>query len=444
MKQVQSDFSKYIALSVAGMLGSAGTILADTFFVSDRLGAQGLTALNLAIAVFGLINGVGMMLGAGGATRYVILSAQGKKQEADRAFSAGLAAAVLTGLFFLGCGILFAERLAGFLGADASVLPMCSIYLKTILCFAPFFVLNHFFMIFIRSDGNPRLSALAMLTASFSNIALDFVMMYPLDMGIFGAALATGLSPAIGLCICSAHLFWKKNQFHFTSSGLFSGELVRIVSIGLSSFVNEFSSSIVLVVYNLLILRCSGNTGIAAYGIVANLALVVMAVFSGIAQGVQPLFGRAFGRGDEGEVKKLYRAGVLLSVCIGIVTLGVVHGFTRQLAAVFNSENDPMLQMIAESGLRLYFTGFLFAGTNVLTASLFASVQKPGNAFFISFFRGCAGVVVTAAVFSAALGMNGIWLSFPVTEIMVFLIGRHCLRRDRAAENCPEENCAAS
>ena len=442
MKKIRSDFSRYIVLSVAGMLGSAGTILADTYFVSDRLGAQGLAALNLAIAVFGLINGVGMMLGAGGATRYVILKIQGKKREADQVFTIAFLGAFLAGMLFWGCGMLFAERLAMLLGADASVLPMCSIYLKTILCFAPFFVLNHFFMIFIRSDGNPRLSALAMLTASFSNIILDFVMMYPMNMGIFGAALATGLSPAIGLCICGMHLLLKKNQFHFACSGIRLGELGRIVSIGLSSFVNECSASVVLVVYNLLILRHSGNTGVAAYGIVANRALVVMAVFTGISHGIQPLLGRAFGRGDEAEIKTLYRTGALLCACIGIGTLAIAHGFAGQLAALFNRENDPMLQMIAESGMRLYFIGFLFAGQNVLTAALFASVQKPGSAFFISFFRGCAGVIVSAAVFAAFFGMNGIWLSFPVTEGMALLIGRHFGQREKEAEL--EENCAAS
>lgn len=449
MKKVQSDFTKYIMFSVAGMLGSAGTILADTYFVSNRLGAQGLTALNLAIAVFGLINGTGMMLGAGGAARYVILKTQGKNQEADQVFTTAFMAAVLAGLLFLGGGLLFSGQLATLLGADESVLPMCQVYLKTILCFAPFFVMNHFFMIFIRSDKNPRLSAAAMLTASAANIVLDFVMMYPMDLGIFGAALATGLSPVIGLCICSMHMVLKKNRFHLKRSGVSGSELRRLLSIGLSSFVNEFSASIVLIVYNLLILRCAGNTGVAAYGIVANLALVVMAVFTGISQGIQPLLGRAFGKGREEELRWLYRAGSVLCICLGAGTLILAYGCTEQLVSLFNSENDRMLQRLAENGMRMYFTGFLFAGINVVTTSLFASMQKPGIACLISVFRGCVGVIAGAVVFSAFFGMNGIWISFLVTEGIAFLIGRYFVQRGKAVgeeKKCPahRKKCPAS
>lgn len=293
----KNEFGKYVSLSILGMLGSSGTILADTFFVSNRLGADGLAALNLSIAVFGLINGLGMLFGIGGATRYTIFRSQGDGAGADRVFTAALLSALAAGLCFLCAGLFWPESIARALGAEGHLLPLCTAYLKTVLCFAPCFILNHLLMAFLRNDGNPRLAMCAMLAGSLANIALDYLFVYPLDMGLFGAALATGLAPVIGLAVSSLHIVTGRAHFHLTRDGLRLRELGRNIGPGLSACVNECSSGMVLVVFNLLLLRTAGSTGVAAYGIVANLALVVLSVFTGMSQGIQPLLSRAYGGG---------------------------------------------------------------------------------------------------------------------------------------------------
>ena len=132
----KNEFGKYVSLSILGMLGSSGTILADTFFVSNRLGADGLAALNLSIAVFGLINGLGMLFGIGGATRYTIFRSQEDGAGADRVFTAALLSALAAGLCFLCAGLFWPESIARALGAEGHLLPLCTAYLKTVLCFA--------------------------------------------------------------------------------------------------------------------------------------------------------------------------------------------------------------------------------------------------------------------------------------------------------------------
>lgn len=180
------DFSKYITLSVLGMLGSSGTILADTFFIANKLGADGLAALNLSVSVFGLINGLGMMLGIGGAARYAICKSKGENQEADRTFTLALLTAVFCGVVLIICGTLFSGPAVRLLGADSHIVPMCQSYLRTVLCFAPFFILNHFFIAFLRNDGSPKLAMTAMLMGSLCNIVLDYLLIYPMDMGCLG------------------------------------------------------------------------------------------------------------------------------------------------------------------------------------------------------------------------------------------------------------------
>lgn len=424
MKKETKEFWKYISFSILGMLGSAGTILADTFFVSNRLGAEGLAALNLAITVFGLLNGTGMMFGLGGAARYVILKAGGKEREADQAFSMALFAAVIVGALLWMAGTFFSEDIARMLGANYEIWPMCTRYLRTVLSFSPFFILNHFFMAFIRNDGNPRLAMFVMITGSFANVILDYLFMYPLGMGMFGAALATGLAPVIGLAVASWHLWSKRNGFHLVPVKVSILELRKTAEAGISAFVNEVSAGMVLAVFNLLILHCAGNTGVAAYGIVANLALVVLAVFTGITQGIQPLISHAYGKGEKGEAEKLYRKGKRLDFVIGLFVILLSYAAAEELVLLFNSSGEAVLQELAEEGLRLYFTGFLFAGANYLTASYFCIIQKSVAAVVLSFFRGCIGIIGIAIVFAAVFEMRGIWIAFPVTELGTMFIGR--------------------
>ncbi|MFQ7452100.1 MAG: MATE family efflux transporter [Flavonifractor plautii] len=149
---MKRSFFQYVSLNVLGALGLSGYILADTLFVAHRLGTDGLAALNLAISVFGLINGLGLMLGIGGATRYAICRTQGDGVRADRAFSRALACGGTLGGLLALAGLLWAVPLARLLGAEGAILPMCSVYLRTVLFFAPCFLLNHILTAFVRND----------------------------------------------------------------------------------------------------------------------------------------------------------------------------------------------------------------------------------------------------------------------------------------------------
>lgn len=219
-QNLNRTFARYMSLNILGMLGMSGYILADTFFVSSRLGSDGLAALNLAISVFGFINGLGMMLGIGGATRYAICKAREDDREANASFTLSLVAGIGAGVVLVLFGLLFSRPLAGLLGAEDRILPMCAVYLRTAFLFAPFFILNHILVAFVRNDGSPKLAMTAMLVGSLSNIVLDYLFLYPLNMGIFGAALATGTAPIIGIAISSIHIFSGRSQFKAVPTGL--------------------------------------------------------------------------------------------------------------------------------------------------------------------------------------------------------------------------------
>ena len=411
-------FFKYLSLNVLGMLGMSGYILADTFFVSQRLGANGLASLNIAISIFGLMNGIGMMLGVGGATRYSICKAKKDDQKANKTFVLSVGTGLIIGIAFVLVGIFFSRNLAMMLGANQEILDMCHSYLQTVMMFAPFFILNHTMIAFVRHDGSPQLAMAAMLLGSLSNIVLDYVFMYPLEMGIFGAALATGIAPVIGLCISSIHSLLKKNQFHFVRASFSFSDIFDIMGLGNVAFINEFASGVVLVVFNLLILKYLENTGVAAYGIVANLGLVSLAIFTGISQGVQPLMSHAYGMEHHKEVKWVYHRAVIVCAVVGMALLAVAYIWCDPLVTLFNSEHDMLLQSIAKEGLVIYFIGFLFVGYNLMSASLLSAIEMPRYSFMISIFRGLIGIVGIVFILSSLLEVTGIWLTFPTVELI--------------------------
>ncbi len=415
------SFAKYVSLNMLGMLGLSCYILADTFFVSAALGTPGLAALNLAIPVYSLISGVGLMLGMGGGAWYGALKVRGSREEQNRVFTETLALGGFFSSVFLLAGIFLAEYMAGILGASDLILSMTAAYLRTILCFSPCFLLNNILLAFLRNDGAPRLAMAAMLAGSFSNILLDYLFLFPLRWGMFGAAFATGLSPVIGIAVLSTGL-WKGNRGFSVVAGRMSLRLaVKICGAGLSALVTEFSSAVTLAVFNLLFLRLAGNTGVAAYGIVANLALVETALFTGEAQGIQPLVSHVYGLGEKEEERRLLKKGAVLALFLSMVLYGIVFFNAEFLTRVFNGEQDPVLAQMAEQGMRLYFTGYFLGGFNILASAFFSASGKEKSGFLVSMLRGILALLPSAILFSMVGGTTGLWLSFPASELLGFV-----------------------
>ena len=419
------EFIKYVTLSILGTLGVSCYILADTFFISKGLGVDGLAALNLAIPVYNFIYGTGLMFGMGGATKFSIYKSQGESRSMDEFFTVTFLIGMFISVFFVSVGVFMPEQLAIFLKADVSkeVLVMTTTYLRWLLVFAPAFIANQILLCFIRNDGNPKLVMLAMLIGSFSNIVLDYIFIFPMDMGMFGAIFATGLSPVISILVMAPHWLSKKRCFNLVRTKLDISIVKQDVSIGVSSLIAQVSAGIVMIIFNILILGHEGNVGVAAYGVIANIALVVVGIYTGLAQGIQPLVSDGYGRGDKKYIKYIYKYAMVTMIGISIVIYALLVVFAKPVVEVFNSEGNILLKEIAEVGIVIYFTSNIFVGYNTVLSTYFASVERPFQAQIISLLRGFFLIIPMAFIMSHFFKMTGIWLVYPVTELIVAIIG---------------------
>lgn len=178
-----------------------------------------------------------------------------------------------------------------------------------------------------------------------------------------------------------------------------------------------------MIVFNTIILRLAGNTGVAAYGVIANISLVVCSFYNGIAQGMQPLVSRSHGHKDIRGARFFLRYAMISMLVVSIVIYAVLFIWANPIAALFNSEGNAQLQQIAVDGLKIYFTACIFMGFNIILSMYFTSVERAFPAHVLSLLRGFILILPLALLMASLLGMTGIWLTVPLTELLVALLG---------------------
>ena len=425
------QFFKYVSQNIFGLLGTSCYILADTYFISQAAGTDGVTLLNLCLPVYNFIFAIGSMIGLGAATRYAILKAQGDDR-CQKYFSNAIFCACALSVPFLLVGIFAPGSLLRLMGGDAGIVALGIPYARIFLMFTPFFMCNYIVSAFVRNDGDPSLAMVATLSGSLFNVVFDYIFVFPMGLGLAGAALATAVSPIISIAICSRHFFKKENTVQFVRQLPSARLLGQSCQLGISGFVGEMSSGVTTTVFNFLLLGLAGNVAVAAYGVIANFALVATAIFNGVAQGAQPLISQCYGKNEMTGAKKLLLLGCGTALALAAVLYGAVFGFTDTFVALFNSESSALMAEYAHSGMRIYFLGYFFAGCNIVAAGYLGAVNRPTEATITSVSRGVAAIVTCSLILSALFGMNGVWSAFPAAEAITLALTVFLLKRPRS------------
>lgn len=284
------------------------------------------------------------MLATGAATRFALERHEGK--HADGYLAEALAWAGILSVPFILLGIFSAEGIVRLLGGEPDIVTVGAPYTRIFLLFTPFFMCNYILRSFVLNDGDPSLAMTATMASSLFNIVMDWVLMFPLGMGMAGAALATAASPlsAWGLTPCTSA---KTNTLRFRWHKPTFKLLAHVSAVGVSGFIGEIAGGMTTMVLNFLILGLSGSIGVAAYGVVANVAIVATAIFSGISQGSQPLLSDAYSRGETGQVRQVLMMSILTALTLSVLMIVCFEVFAEPLVAVFNSEHDPVMADLA-------------------------------------------------------------------------------------------------
>lgn len=411
----------YILPGIGGMLGVSLYVLGDTMIVGRGLGAQGLTALNISIPMINFLNAFGLLFGIGAST--LISNALGEKRykAANRLFTKALLLSALVGLIITFFSLRYIDNLCLFLGASKDSFPMVKNYLNTFMSFSLPFILFSASTGLVRNDGGSRIVMIAMLLGSIFNVLFDYIFIFKYNLGMKGAALATGLAPCLGLFILSFHYIFRKNNLSILVDRFKVQKIKKIFATGTASFILELSSGIIIFAFNFIILTLDGDKGVSGYSIVANLSLIITSVFLGIAYGIQPLISYYNGAKNQEMINKIFKLSMRTAFLLSITFFAIGQLFPKNLAGLFITNNPDILEYTTPA-IRLYFTAFLFMGFNIVWTMKFQARNNIKVSLFMSIFRGLVFLLISLFTLSYLFKMTGVWISLAFTEAISFII----------------------
>lgn len=396
--------------------------IVDGMFISRFVGTLALSAINMSYPLNSLELAVGIMLASGGSAIIARELGEGKEEAARRDFSCIVAVSLLLGVLFLIVGNLFLDPILRLLGTSEAQFPYCQSYTRILLLFAPAYFLQTAFQTLLVTAGRPGLGLGLTVAGGMANIALDWLFMGPMDMGVTGAAAAT----VIGYCIPAAAgvAFFFQNRtgsLYFTPFRPKAGMLLRTCGNGSSEMVTNIANAVTTLLFNLIFLEFWGEDGVASITIVMYFQFVLTAVFFGFSMGVAPVISYKYGAQDTDQLKKIIRFCLMF---VAVCSLGayVLSRLTIGLCLTLFTGADTAVYTITMEGFPLYAVSFLFMGVGIFASSMFTAFSNGTVSAVISFARTFVFLVGMLLLLPRILKEPGIWLAVPAAELLGLLV----------------------
>ena len=428
---IGKTYISYLVPTIIGMLTNSVYCMVDVMFVGIYVGSEGLAALNIAMPIFTFYSSIGLMLGIGGATTISVLIGQGDAKNVDKVFSFTVFTSTIIGFVVTILGIIFLEPFAIIMGATPELMEQVKNYLLPLQWTALFYILNCTLQVIIRADYNPKLVMVAAVVGNGLNIFFDWLFVGVYGWGLQGASIATSIGPVVAIAIMSFHYICKKNTMHFTIHCINKELIKRIFKNGIGTFILEFSSGVVVFMFNFVLLRVSGQAAVAVYAIISNIAYVGKGVFNGIAQASQPLISVNYGAANYDRVKKSLRITGITGLLFATLTTICIFLFPAQIISVFIGDDISLLP-IGIDAARLYFISFIFTGVNTILMYYFQSVENMKVASLIAILRGFILITVGLLIFPVFFGEVGVWITITFAEVVTLIIALLLKKRQDA------------
>ena len=401
--------------------------IVDGIFVSRFVGSNALSAVNIVYPVLNLLFACGIMLSTGGSAIVARQIGEKREQEARENFSLLAAVSVLIGIVILAFGLLFLEPLCRVLGATPVIMEDCKIYLGVLLGFGPLTMLQMFFQVFFVTAGKPGLGLVLTISGGVANMVLDYVLMGPMEMGVLGAALATGFGQAIMAVAGVGYFFWVKGSLHFVKA-VFRGQiLLQSCGNGSSEMVSNLSTAVVTFLFNITILSLVGEDGVAAITIVLYGQFLFTSLYLGFSMGVGPVFSFNYGNKNHEQLKRIYKICKWFILLSSIVILGIALVFSEPIVGIFTGEENHTYELAVE-GFFLFSFNYLFAGINIFASALFTALSNGKISAIISFCRTFVFIVASIVLLPMIMGIAGVWLAVPLAELITLFISAGYLK----------------
>lgn len=419
------DYKRLLRFTIPSMVMMIFTSVygvVDGLCVSNFVGKDALAAVNLVWPFTMFCSAIGMMLGTGGAALIARTLGRGQRERARGLFSMVVSVAIAASLFITVIGLLFMPQIAGLLGSDEQLMPLCVSYGRILTLSLVFFVMQSMFQTLLITAERPQLGFYFIVAAGIINIVLDVLFLMVFHWGIEGAAWATLASCAVGgLGPLLYFLSPNKSLLRFTQPLWDWRALRKVCSNGSSEMVLNISIPLCSMLYNLQIMKFIGTDGVAAFGVVNYVNMIFISLFIGYLMGIENIVAYHYGAGNYDEVRNLRLRSIRLMTAIGLLMFLGAEVTAPPLSEFFVGY-DETLKELSIRAFRLYAIGFLIIGMNALASSFFTALGNGLVSAIIAFCRTFLFQVLSIYLLPLFLGLDGIWLSLAAGECLCLVV----------------------
>lgn len=403
----------------------------DGIFISNIVGSNAFAAVNLIMPAIMILGSIGFMIGTGGSALVAKTIGMGDEEKSKRYFSMLIYLVIVGGVVLSIVGMFLLRNVAILLGADNDMIELCVSYGQVLLVALPFFMLQNAFQSFLVVAEKPKMGLVISIIAGITNMVLDFLFISVLQMGVFGAALATGISQVFGGVVPLVY-FARKNptMLRLVKTKFELAPIIATCVNGSSEMVTNISMSLVNMLYNYQLMRYAGADGVVAYGIIMYVGFIFSGTYLGYSIGSAPIVSYHYGAGNTDELKNLFKKSLRLLTISSFVMTACAELLSRLLASIFVSYDAALLDMTT-TAIRLFALSYLIGGINIFASSFFTALNDGLVSAIISFLRTLVFQVLMIFILPLLLGLNGIWLSVVVAEVLSLFVSVAFLIKNR-------------
>ncbi|MDO9624475.1 MAG: MATE family efflux transporter [Pseudomonas sp.] len=428
-QSITRTFWRYSIPAIAALMISGLYMVVDGIFIGHAMGATGLSAVNMAWPLSGVMLAIGMMVGMGGGAQCSLAQGAAQWPEARTYLAQALWLLVVLGIPTGMLVVLTGPAFMAMQGAEGDLAQLGNDYLLVIGWAAPLVFGSIALPLLVRNLGAPRLATVAMLVGALTNVALDYLFIVELEWGLRGAALATVIGESLSVLICLGFICSRHNplQMPLAACTLNLRKSQDILTTGFSSMLMYLYMSLVVVLHNLLFMHYGSPLQVAAYAIAGYLMAFYYMFAEGVCGGMQPLVSYFYGAREPDKVRRVLRLALLTAVGSGVLMTVALVLLPRLFAGIFSGSDEALLDATV-LGLRLHLFAMFLDGFIILAASFFQAMGRARNATLVT-----VGNMLIQLPFLAVLpllwGLNGVWLALPLSNVCLSLVVIWMLRR---------------
>ena len=418
---IKQLYRKFLTASMASAMVMSIYSFVDTIAVGQSEGPAGAAAMAVITPLYGVLIFLGILCGVGGSVLYGNARGEGKEEKANALFTAATGLMLFLILLVWIIFALFHQQIFTFFGADAELMPKVMEYARWLIWFLPVFILPTFISSFIRNDGAPGLAMAAVIIGGCVNIFGDWFFVFPLGLGMTGAAMATVLGTSVQVIIMCIHFFSKKCTLRMVKPNHVKPAICQTLGIGFGASVLDLGTVILSIIMNNQIMRYGDTNALAVYGVVATITSLFQALYCGVGQAIQPIVSANCGAMQAERIKQIWKMSLTTVIVLGIGFTAVGELFPTQIVRLF-MDVTPEVLTVAPGIIRPFFLLFLFLGITVLTTYHLQSIMHGRMSMMIAILRSVVISGLLIYVLPLFVGILGVWVAMPISELIVAVI----------------------